>query len=93
MTSNLLAMASTLVAMASTHVGAIHHRFLSKVQAETFPKKFNMPRESCSRTSQPVPLRFGAEVMMFGMTGSGKSALGNLLAGYDHFVSGDDTAA
>ena len=32
------------------------------------------------------------EVMMFGMTGSGKSALGNLLAGYDHFVSGDDTA-
>eukprot|EP00913_Durusdinium_trenchii_P030247 g28337.t1 len=32
-------------------------------------------------------------VMMFGMTGSGKSALGNLLAGYDHFVSGDDTAS
>jgi len=32
-------------------------------------------------------------VMMFGMTGSGKSALGNLLAGYDHFQSGDDTAS
>jgi len=32
-------------------------------------------------------------VMMFGMTGSGKSALGNLLAGYDHFLSGDDTAS
>ena len=30
---------------------------------------------------------------MFGMTGSGKSALGNLLAGYDHFQSGDDTAS
>ncbi|CAJ1457826.1 unnamed protein product [Effrenium voratum] len=32
-------------------------------------------------------------VMMFGMTGSGKSALGNLLAGYDHFRAGDDTAS
>lgn len=32
-------------------------------------------------------------VMMFGMTGSGKSALGNLLAGYTHFQSGDDTSS
>jgi len=32
-------------------------------------------------------------VMMFGMTGAGKSALGNLLAGHEYFVSGDDTAS
>ena len=32
-------------------------------------------------------------VMMFGMTGAGKSALGNLLAGFEAFASGDDTAS
>eukprot|EP00930_Biecheleria_cincta_P086667 TRINITY_DN75932_c0_g1_i1.p1 TRINITY_DN75932_c0_g1~~TRINITY_DN75932_c0_g1_i1.p1 ORF type:complete len:161 (+),score=21.47 TRINITY_DN75932_c0_g1_i1:115-597(+) len=32
-------------------------------------------------------------VMMFGMTGAGKSALGNLLAGHQYFASGDDTAS
>ncbi|CAJ1342913.1 unnamed protein product [Effrenium voratum] len=31
--------------------------------------------------------------MMFGMTGAGKSALGNLLAGFEAFASGDDTAS
>merc|ERR1711870_55508 len=30
---------------------------------------------------------------MFGMTGAGKSALGNLLANSQHFTSGDDTAS
>mmetsp|Transcript_130035 Transcript_130035/g.404494 ORF Transcript_130035/g.404494 Transcript_130035/m.404494 type:complete len:528 (+) Transcript_130035:83-1666(+) len=30
-------------------------------------------------------------VMMFGMTGAGKSALGNLVAGFDAFDYGDDT--
>ena len=30
---------------------------------------------------------------MFGMTGAGKSALGNLMAGCDAFASGDDTAS
>eukprot|EP00930_Biecheleria_cincta_P040880 TRINITY_DN27996_c0_g1_i1.p1 TRINITY_DN27996_c0_g1~~TRINITY_DN27996_c0_g1_i1.p1 ORF type:complete len:559 (+),score=85.23 TRINITY_DN27996_c0_g1_i1:154-1830(+) len=32
-------------------------------------------------------------VMMFGMTGAGKSALGNLMAGYNFFTSGLDTAS
>mmetsp|Transcript_45607 Transcript_45607/g.145529 ORF Transcript_45607/g.145529 Transcript_45607/m.145529 type:complete len:575 (-) Transcript_45607:116-1840(-) len=32
-------------------------------------------------------------VMMFGMTGAGKSSLGNLIAGFDAFESGDDTAS
>jgi len=32
-------------------------------------------------------------VMMFGMTGAGKSALGNLIAGQNIFDSGDDTAS
>ncbi|CAE6948929.1 unnamed protein product [Symbiodinium natans] len=32
-------------------------------------------------------------VMMFGMTGAGKSAIGNLLAGCEAFASGDDTAS
>lgn len=32
-------------------------------------------------------------VMMFGMSGAGKSALGNLIAGSDAFASGDDTAS
>ncbi|CAJ1331153.1 unnamed protein product [Effrenium voratum] len=32
-------------------------------------------------------------VMMFGMTGAGKSALGNLIAGQQVFDSGDDTAS
>lgn len=32
-------------------------------------------------------------VMMFGMTGSGKSSLGNLIAGFDAFEAGDDTAS
>ena len=32
-------------------------------------------------------------VLMFGMTGAGKSALGNLMAGCEAFASGDDTAS
>ena len=32
-------------------------------------------------------------VLMFGMTGAGKSALGNLMAGCDAFAFGDDTAS
>lgn len=32
-------------------------------------------------------------VMMFGMTGAGKSALGNLMAGHDFFTSGNDSAS
>mmetsp|Transcript_51931 Transcript_51931/g.155108 ORF Transcript_51931/g.155108 Transcript_51931/m.155108 type:complete len:543 (-) Transcript_51931:187-1815(-) len=32
-------------------------------------------------------------VMMFGMTGAGKSALGNLIAGFDAFDYGDDTVS
>jgi len=39
----------------------------------------------------PVGGRF--TVMMFGMTGAGKSAIGNLMAGCEAFASGDDTAS
>mmetsp|Transcript_49754 Transcript_49754/g.144370 ORF Transcript_49754/g.144370 Transcript_49754/m.144370 type:complete len:554 (+) Transcript_49754:97-1758(+) len=54
---------------------------------------------SSSSAAQPVEeqkewvLQPGANltVMMFGMTGAGKSALGNLVAGFDAFDYGDDT--
>ena len=40
----------------------------------------------CQPTCLRVPL--ASEVMMFGMTGAGKSALGNLIAGQQIFDSG-----
>jgi len=39
----------------------------------------------------PIGGRF--TVLLFGMTGAGKSAIGNLLAGFNVFASGDDTAS
>lgn len=53
--------------------------------------------EEVSPTSQGKEwvLRPGGNltVMMFGMTGAGKSALGNLIAGFDAFDYGDDTVS
>jgi len=40
-----------------------------------------------------LPPGGGLTVLMFGMTGAGKSALGNLMANCSHFTSGDDTAS
>ncbi|CAE8667831.1 unnamed protein product, partial [Polarella glacialis] len=40
-----------------------------------------------------LPAEGRMTIMMFGMTGAGKSAMGNLLAGSKAFASGDDTAS
>lgn len=46
-----------------------------------YPRRFVLPQDG------------KLTVMMFGMTGAGKSALGNLIAGTPVFSSGDDTAS
>mmetsp|Transcript_96462 Transcript_96462/g.268048 ORF Transcript_96462/g.268048 Transcript_96462/m.268048 type:complete len:548 (+) Transcript_96462:107-1750(+) len=48
---------------------------------------------SGQRSEWTLPPGGQMTIMMFGMTGAGKSALGNLIAGFNAFESGDDTAS
>ena len=57
-------------------------------------EEVNEEQESEAEEDYPrLPVGGRFTVMMFGMTGAGKSAIGNLLAGCEAFASGDDTAS
>mmetsp|Transcript_54861 Transcript_54861/g.102957 ORF Transcript_54861/g.102957 Transcript_54861/m.102957 type:complete len:613 (-) Transcript_54861:150-1988(-) len=53
----------------------------------------NEPNFKVPEPQWKVPPGRRLTMMMFGMTGSGKSSMGNLIAGSDVFAAGDDTAS
>ncbi|CAK9063432.1 GTPase IMAP family member 4 (Immunity-associated nucleotide 1 protein) (IAN-1) (hIAN1) (Immunity-associated protein 4) [Durusdinium trenchii] len=62
-------------------------------EAEAKKRKGSKEPKEPRETQWVLPPGGKLNVMMFGMTGAGKSALGNLIAGQDIFDSGDDTAS